>query len=126
MKNLEQIRAKSALDAATSDKGKFLGKEGGRAVAKKVPVQILENGFLGALAFAIDAKEGYLEVFAAVLKHLQAAHCSFGLPCDNPQCFMTALVEKDDPVILRAITSEAMAFLKYLRRFAKPDKAPKA
>lgn len=49
---LEQIRAKIALDAAEKI---GTGSEGGRAVAKKVPTLIVQNGFLAALAFAIES-----------------------------------------------------------------------
>lgn len=50
--NLEQIRAKIAIDAAEKI---GTGSDGGRAVAKKVPALIIQNGFLAALAFAIES-----------------------------------------------------------------------
>lgn len=119
MKNLEQIRAKNAL--AWKDKI-GTGNEGGRAVAKKVPTQIIQNGFLGALAFAIENKgSGYENAFKAILDHLKIAKCDQGLPCDDLQKFLDALSDKDADV-LRAVTAEALAYLNYLRRFAKPGK----
>lgn len=119
MRNLEQIRAKNAL--AWKDKI-GTGKEGGRAVAKKVPAQIIQNGFLGALAFAIENKgSGYENAFKAILEHLKKANCNQGLPCDDLQMFLDALCTKD-AAVLRAVTAEALAYLNYLRRFAKPGK----
>ena len=119
MRNLEQIRAKNAYD--WRDKI-GTGNEGGRAVAKKVPAQIIQNGFLGALAFAIANKgSGYENAFKAILDHLCKAKMNHGLPCDDLQNFLDALCGKDADV-LRAVTAEALAYLNYLRRFAKPGK----
>lgn len=119
LRNLEQIRAKNAF--AWKDKI-GTGKEGGRAVAKKVPAQIIQNGFLGALAFAIENEgSGYENAFRAILAHLQDAGRSYGLPCEDLQLFLDGLCAKNADV-LRAVTAEALAYLNYLRRFAKPDK----
>ncbi len=122
MRNLEQVRAKNAY--AWRDKI-GTGKEGGRAVAKKVPAQIIQNGFLGALAFAIENEEvGHGNVFKAILDHLKKSGLDHGLPCDSLQGFMDALCGKEAGV-LRAVTAEALAYLNYLRRFAKPGKDEK-
>ena len=51
-RNLEQTRAILALDAAEKI---GTGSDGGRAVAKKVPAMIVQNGFLATLAFAIES-----------------------------------------------------------------------
>lgn len=119
MRNLEQIRAKNAY--AWKDKI-GTGNEGGRAVAKKVPAQIMQNGFLGALAFAIENKgSGYENVFRAILEHLEAAGRSYGLPCNDLQKFLDELCSKDADV-LRTVTAESLAYLNYLRRFAKSEK----
>ena len=50
--NLEQLRALTAF-AWRNKIRKASGGGDARAVAKKVPTQIIQNGFLGALAFAI-------------------------------------------------------------------------
>ncbi len=118
MRNLEQIRAQNAF-AAKDTIGKGAG--GGRAVAKKVPAQIITNGFLGALAFAIEDNGGYLTVFNAIIKHLHDAKLDCGIAATDPSAFLDALSKKD-AATLRAITAEAMAYLNYLRRFAKPGK----
>ena len=117
MRNLEQVRAKNAYAKRMIRKGK--GGGDGKAVAKKVPEQIIQNGFLGALAFAIEnAGTGYEDVFNAILHHLDDAKVNHGLPCGSLKRFMDELCDKDADV-LRAITAEALAFLNYLRRFAE-------
>lgn len=119
MRNLEQVRAKNAYDWRDRI---GTGKEGGRAVAKKVPAQIIQNGFLGALAFAIENKgSGYENVFKAILDHLCKAGLNQRLPCDSLQGFLDALCVKDADT-LRAVTAESLAYLNYLRRFADPGK----
>ena len=118
MPNLEQIRAKNAYAARESI---GTGKEGGRAVAKKVPAMIIANGFIGALAFAIEDNGGYLTVFKAVVKHLHDAHLNCGIEATAPARFLDELCRRDADT-LRAVTNEAIAYLNYLRRFAKPDK----
>ena len=118
MENLEQIRAKNAYAARNSI---GTGKEGGRAVAKKVPAMIVSNGFIGALAFAIEDNGGYLSVFRAIIKHLHDAKLNCGIDATKPEEFLDKLCGKSADT-LRAITDEAMAYLNYLRRFAKPGK----
>ena len=125
MRNYEQIRAKNALDAAPSI---GLGNEGGRTVAKKVPALIVQDGFLGALAFAIEKSEngrdvnnGYGNTFKAIVKHLPDVGKDYGLCGENDlQKFLDKLCAQSADV-LRAITEESIAYLNYLRRFAKAD-----
>lgn len=128
MRNFEQIRAANAFEAATSNQ--FKGKNGGASVVKKVPTQIRENGFLGALAFAIekniDNTPGYKNVFEAIMKHLPSVNCDFGINCNGEiEDFFSGLSTKRDADVLRAITSESMAYLNYLRRFAKDSEENK-
>lgn len=118
MKNLEQIRAKNAYDARDKI---GTGQDGGRAVAKKVPAMIISNGFIGALAFALEDNGGYLTVFRAILDHLHKAGLDCGIIATEPAAFLAELCGKD-ATTLRAITAESMAYLNYLRRFAKPGK----
>ena len=131
MRNLEQIRAQNAF-AAKDTIG--TGAGGGRAVAKKVPAQIITNGFLGALAFAIEnaankdgtideKKGGYYSVFQAIVTHLRTKELDLGVKAENPVDLFTELSKKEtSAATLRMITAEAMAYLNYLRRFAKPGK----
>ena len=112
MKNLEQIRAKNALEAA--EKYNFKGKNEGDIV-KKVPTMILENGILASAAFAKEAGKFYKDVFHAVIAHLKSIDMMPG----NKNEILPWLTSDVDSSQLRAITSEVMAYLNYLRRFAK-------
>ena len=121
-KNLEQMRAQNALEASLEKK--FKGANDGEVV-KKVPTMIRENGLLGALAFAMEAKEGkagikltnpgHNDVFRAIIRHLAVVGI-IEREVDM-QTFVENLCESD-ATHLRAVTSEAMAYLHYLRRFA--------
>lgn len=120
--NLEQYRAVMAL-ASAKDIEEGVG--GGQAVAKKVATMIRENGFLGALAFAVEKKkDGYKNpahqsVFEAIRKYLVGAGVVTG--CATADDLM-ANVAKGSAESLRYVTAEAIAYMNYLRRFAKPDK----
>lgn len=124
-RNLEQMRAQNALEASLEKK--FKGANDGEVV-KKVPTMIRENGLLGALAFAMEAKEdkkekagikltnpGHNDVFRAIIRHLAVVGI-IEREVDM-QTFVENLCESD-ATHLRAVTSEAMAYLNYLRRFA--------
>lgn len=126
MRNLEQIRAKNALEAASGKN--FRGANDGEVV-KKIPAMIRENGLLGALAFAAEAKEekgqvklknpGHADVFRAIIRHLSDAKTiDRELELDG---FVKDLCVSD-AARLRAVTAEAMAYLNYLRRFARKTK----
>jgi len=117
MKNLEQIRAKNALEAAENDFYKFSGPGGGDIV-KKVPTMIMENGLLAAMAFAVEDKNksGYVDVFKACLEHLKDVKDVKEVK--EVKEYLSDLTTKDSSE-LRAVTSEIMAYLNYLRRFAK-------
>lgn len=114
MKNFEQIRAKNALEW----KGKIgEGKNGGDSVAKKVPVMILDNGIIATAAFALEKDVGYENVFNAVINHLADSELNLlpgkmGLRDFIP--YLTQIQSNE----LRLITTEAMAYLNYLRRFS--------
>lgn len=124
MKNLDQIRAANALEAASGTK--YRGAANGEVV-KKVPTMIRENGILGALAFAIenDGKSGHADVFRAVIHHLvdvrtPMSHASLSHE-SSPQELMKHLAAAD-AATLRAVTAESLAYLNYLRRFARKNK----
>ena len=119
--NLEQYRAQLALSSA-DDIEKGVG--GGQAVAKKVPTMIRENGFLGALAFAVEKKSGnalnpaHASVFEAVRKYLVGV----GMVTASDTDGLMKDMSKESADKLRLVTAESIAYLNYLRRFAKPDK----
>ena len=119
MRNLAQVRAQNASTAAPSI-GR--GSGDGKAVAKKVPAQIVQNGILGALAFAIETGAGYRDVFNAVCAHLRSPElASLGIVPANPEALFD-LLSRASAGTLRAVTSETMEYLNYLRRFASGEK----
>ena len=113
MKNLEQIRAKNALNVEIShDAGDS------KNIAKKVPTMIMENGIIGAAAFAKESNvKGYASVFEnGIIPHLESIN---GLPGKNTKLegFIEYLCNANSSK-LRQVTAEAIAYLSYLRRFA--------
>ena len=121
MTNYEQQRAIDAC-AASENANRFIGKGGSKKVASKVASMILANGFIGAMAFAIsNEREGHEAVFEAILEHLKKRERGYGLPTGSCLDFLKGLSEAPDD-ILRAVTDESLAYLNYLRRFAKPGK----
>lgn len=112
MRNLEQIRAKNALEAASSIKP-GPGEGDPQAVAKKVPTMIRENGILATAAFAKEGKVGIQSVLEAVKTHLKR----LGIMPVNESGLLEWLTSRNSSK-LRAVTAETMAYLSYLRRFA--------
>ena len=116
MRNLEQTRAKNALEVKIEREEKD-----SKSIAKKVPAMIMNNGLIGAAAFAKESNvKGYRCVFEnGIIRHL----------CDkdiqllqekkyNLEGFIAELTNVSSTK-LRIITAEVMAYLNYLRRFAK-------
>ena len=118
MENLAQLRALHAKEWAPSVKS---GEGGSRAIAKKVPAQIIQNGLLGAFAFALEDNEGHLSVFKGVIRHfsiLREKGFDFEISKTDPGEVFQELCSKSSDV-LRAVTAETMEYLNYLRRFVR-------
>lgn len=119
--NLEQIRARNANEAIKSGvRGR--GVEDGDALSG-FPALVINNGLLSTIAFAISkkGKGGYKEIGDAIASHL--AHPQVRLLQNKPatlQGLRDFLVEQNSDV-LRRCTAEALAYLNYLRRFAKGE-----
>ena len=136
MKNLEQVRAANALRAIKriqehDSKGK--GDKGGDALTG-LPALIVNNGLLATLAFSKSKsktdkntgeykKSGHEVICDEIAVHLgwedikllHGKHTADGL--------LAYLTNDDsDSMRLRLCTAETLAFLNYLRRFAKADK----
>jgi CRISPR-associated protein Cmr5 len=119
MKNLEQIRARNANQAI---KGGVRGRggEGGDALSG-FPALVVNNGLLATLAFSISKqnKDGYKEICTAIAQHLSdpEIHLLRDKPanCEGLRDFLA----EQDSATLRLCTAEALAYLNYLRRFAK-------
>ena len=118
MKNLEQIRAAHALEPA-----KTLDK----AAVNKLPALILTNGLLATISFCAsegggDNRSHMARALQSTAEHL--ARC--GLVANQTTSDLKVLA-KDlsgcSSLHLQRVTSEALAYIGYLRRFAKKDKS---
>ncbi|MCQ2377811.1 MAG: type III-B CRISPR module-associated protein Cmr5 [Victivallaceae bacterium] len=118
--NLEQTRAKNAFNACQDQK--FAGTDGGEIV-KKLPPQIRENGFLGALAFALEPRNNGKEDDASLVFDIIARHLNqLGkVKSSSAQELQKELLDSSS-VKLRDVTAETMLFLNYMRRFARKRK----
>jgi CRISPR/Cas system CMR-associated protein Cmr5 small subunit len=122
MKNMEQLRSRHALKVSNLA---FTGRNDGDII-KKVPTMIQQNGFLGALAFAIEdekraEKSGYAQAFKAIISHLKSPEVAI---CPDDIASLRAFAEwlcadERDAAELRVVTNEAMAYMNVLRRYAK-------
>lgn len=115
IKIMAQRRAAHAWKAA--QQAVFKGKEGGEAV-KKVPTMIIENGLLGAMAFALDKGVGYRKTFEELLDYHKSLELQTAVTVEK---WFEQLAE-GSPEMLRITTAECLAYLSYLRRFVKKDK----
>jgi CRISPR/Cas system CMR-associated protein Cmr5 small subunit len=117
IKNLEQIRARNALVAA---KDPYRGDNEGEVV-KKIPAMIRGNGFLAAAAFALQKGGDYERVFAGIVNHLAGKEAAKLMQPGSVEDLVRWLSTygKATAARLREVTQEAMAYLAYLRRFAR-------
>jgi CRISPR-associated protein Cmr5 len=129
MKNLEQIRAMNALEAVKrieqhDKKGK--GDKGGD-VLTGFPALVINNGLLATLAFSKSKtkpndrndKSGHEMICDEIAKHL--AHKDIRLlrqGRESADGLIEHLTENNSDQ-LRLCTTETLAYLNYLRRFAK-------
>jgi CRISPR type III-B/RAMP module-associated protein Cmr5 len=114
--NLEQIRAKHALEQTPMVKKR--DNEGD--CLSGYPSLIINNGLLATLAFSLDKEKQHERVANAVAFHLHqlgtVPQAGNGRP--NALTLRDALTKADSQTLRRA-TGEALAFLAYLKRFAK-------
>jgi CRISPR type III-B/RAMP module-associated protein Cmr5 len=125
MKNLEQLRANSALKFADEvAKGNTVarGAEGGEAI-KKIPAMIMANGLLATLAFSLEPRrEGYESIFTALARHLASEAIGIVSNVQDARSLIKHLTEANSAT-LKLATGEALEWLGYARRFVKqPDK----
>jgi CRISPR/Cas system CMR-associated protein Cmr5 small subunit len=117
MQNLDQIRAQNALNASLTA-GEATGVNDGDVI-KKVPSMVQQNGLLGAIAFALDGKEGHEKVLQGAVKHYKTL---FDDAPDSDLETFAAWLCKQDSARLRAVTAEILAYLNYYRHFASAKK----
>jgi len=124
MKNLEQIRAASAISFAKDvEAGTSIAKgaEGGEAI-KKIPPMIMGNGLLAAIAFSLEnQREGYASIFTALAKHLANPLISIAPGVTDAKTLINFLVNEDSAT-LKLATAEALEWFSYARRFVKSPK----
>ncbi len=115
VQNLEQIRAKHALEKA----------EGlSRAAVNKIPALILTNGLLATAAFCNAESSGETRVdmkkaLEATIEHL--AKCGILAPQTRSIEEMIYQLSNRSSQDLQRATTEALAFISYLKRFASKD-----
>jgi len=117
MKNLEQIRAAAALCVAVKTS---------KTAVSKLPAMILANGLLAAAAFASEKKKdgkspkrpemrAVVEGAALHLANPQLGNSAL-TGCSTAEDLMKRLSANDSTDLQRA-TSEALAFIGYVKRF---------
>lgn len=119
MKNLEQVRAGSAL-AFCKEVGRVGGQDDGN-VLKKLPALIMGNGLLAAAAFAFEKRGGWRACFDHLAKHLAAVEVSI-LPGVSRLDDMLKKLTDSDSQTLKLATEESLAWLSYARRFEEKKK----
>lgn len=112
MKNLEQLRAKNALDCVKNLEKK---DEEGNAVSG-YPSLVINNGLMAAMAFS-HAKGGqHKKVAEAIVRHLAILFPEVA-GGDGVKKMLERLADSDSHT-LQLCTMEALKFLSYLKRFA--------
>lgn len=120
MKNLEQIRARNAMAAIKAGlRGR--GVDDGDALSG-FPALVANNGLLSALAFSSSKKKGgYKEIGDAIAGHLSDPDIQL---MQGHSATLEGLVDylcAEPSQTLRMCAAETMAYLNYLRRFAKAN-----
>jgi len=119
MENLEQIRARNALAKAEDAKAKKRQGEGD--ALSGYPSLIITNGLLATLAFSIEKEKQPQRIANAIAYHLANMPENENLVAPLPataEGLRTKLTQSDSSH-LKQCTAEALAFLSYLKRFAK-------
>lgn len=116
MNNLEQIRAAAALNAAKS-----LDK----SAVNKLPAMIMSNGLLATISFCHAESSGenrshMATALMATAHHLAGQNLASAGNSDLKD-LANDLSRRDSNHLQRA-TTESLAFIGYLRRFARKDK----
>jgi CRISPR type III-B/RAMP module-associated protein Cmr5 len=117
MKTLDQIRATNALQKADA----LNSPDGGNALSG-YPSLIISNGLLATLAFSIDKKGKHIEIANAIAHHLANLGDGQNLVAPQPATAqgLRDKLAASDADHLRRCTAEALAYLAFLKRFARP------
>ena len=121
MKNLDQIRARNALDCSVDchDPNRDARKQDREGnCLSGYPSLIITNGLLATLAFSIDKKRQHERIANAIGYHL-ASRGVVPQPKPSATALRAALTAQNaDALMLQRATDEALAFLAFLKRFA--------
>lgn len=116
MQNLEQIRAAAALKVAEKTT---------KSDVSKLPAMIITNGLLAATAFAKETsdnakpkREQMKNVMDGVARHLASQGIATG--ANDASTLIDKLAAAKSTELQRA-TSEALAFISYVKRFATKE-----
>lgn len=133
--NYAQIRAKHAFNVAQKWKEEWEKEKKNNpdakfnydVASKKLPYMIIENGLLGAMAFALEKKGECTEagklydILSATLEHLKDTKIgAASTSISSVEEWIEELAKGEADQFRRAVT-ESMEYLSYLRRFAKKD-----
>ncbi len=119
MINIDQIRAAHALAFWHANQGANQGAEGGDIVAG-LPALIINNGLLATAAFCQAKGGGHLALFQNVLGHIAIASPA-AIPGGNlntPFNHLLTTLLNGTSLQLQQASSEALAYLGFLKRFA--------
>ena len=123
MQNLDQLRAAHALKWVNDCNAHLKEPTLVRRDAAKLPAILLSNGLLAAFAFACEEgkgpRAGLAKVCTGIARHL--AQPAIGLPELNGITTPEKLAEKlaaGEALTLQRATTEALAYLSYLKRYA--------
>ena len=118
MQNLEQIRARNALNF--SKQGVVSGDKGGEVI-KKVGPLIQNHGLLATAAYSFTEKAGWQQVFDAIARHLADKDIAIvSNEVTDRQTLMDFLTQPGTTSeTLKLATAETMAWLTYACRFVK-------
>lgn len=126
MNNLDQLRAANALDALKKYPQLQKKKQhddqdaqGGDQLTG-FPALIVNNGLLATIAFSQTKgrDSDHVCICHAIAEHLNARRL---LDAAGDAQFMADELARGDSTKLRLCTAEALAYLNYLRRFAKAE-----
>lgn len=126
MQNLDQIRAAKAYStvfSACNNQPAF-----DRSDIAKLPAMILSNGLLPSLAFAMDGREKMQLACDGLAAHLADPRLGISLLEGKHTANQLSAALRSETATyldLQRATSEALAFLTFLKRFAPPkDNTP--
>lgn len=115
---LEQLRAQDAWNKAEEGISRF-GKDYVNA-AKGLPALIMNSGLMQVLAYCHD-KNGANELLASHLRQWLSRHFN-GVDTDPGFKVMMEALMKASPAEYQAITTEAFAWLRWMRQMAAAKK----